>query len=77
VITGFGGAGYDFESVQWVPLFEGPYSVAKVIMARLEEKAIPNRLTFPEEQSANSMVVIEVMRRWLPEARPLSRPSSD
>jgi hypothetical protein len=51
VISSFDGPraadAYDFEATRWVTLFTGDYRLAKVILARLEEENIPNRLTFP------------------------------
>jgi hypothetical protein len=70
MITGFGDQGYEFESTQWVRLFEGEYATAKWLMSQLDAEGIPNRLTFPETHRTSSTVVfIEVMRRWLSQAR--------
>lgn len=69
MIGSFGGEVYDFEAVQWVRLFRGEYATAKEIMARLDVEGIPNRLTFPDTNWKPSTVVIEVMRRWLSQAR--------
>jgi hypothetical protein len=76
VITGsFRGLGglnptaFDFEGRRWERLFEGEFSEAKEIMGRLDAKNIPNRLAFPETQPTPMTVIVEVMRRWFPEAR--------
>jgi GNAT superfamily N-acetyltransferase len=78
MITGnFGSLGgldpkaFDFEGRRWERFFEGEFSQAKQIMARLEAEDVPNRMTFPETQPTPTTVVVEVMRRWLPRAREL------
>jgi hypothetical protein len=73
-VTTFGGLNakaWDFEGRQWVTAFEGDFTEAKRIMARLDEEEVPNRLGFPEHQVTPFTVKIEVMRRWLPQAHQL------
>ena len=62
------GAGLDFWSRRWMPAFEVEYSQAKQITAALDEEEIPNRLALPSGLPS-LVVVVEVMRRWLPQAR--------
>ena len=77
VISSFGGPraadAYDFEGTRWVTLFTGEYRLAKVILARLEEENIPNRLTFPGRPETGpksaSTVDIEVMKKNLSTAK--------
>ena len=66
-----GPEGLDFEGRRWERFFEGKYSEAKEIMARLDSENVPNRMTFPEQQDMPMTVVIEVRHRWLPKAREL------
>jgi hypothetical protein len=71
VVIGVGGLGelgpeaWDFEGRQWVPLFEGEYAKAKVIMAALDSAEIDHRLSVP----ATDKVVVEVRRKTLAESR--------
>ena len=62
------GVGLDFWSRRWMPAFQVEYSKAKQIMAALDEEEIPNRLALPRGLPP-LIVVVEVMRRWLPQAR--------
>ncbi|MGZ8629252.1 MAG: hypothetical protein ACXWYN_11090 [Actinomycetota bacterium] len=74
---------WDFEARQWVVAFEGPYSKAKELIARLDAENIRYRLTMPEEppKPIVPMVILEVMRGSLPLVRDLlaelDRPPSD
>lgn len=68
---GLGAAGakaLDFEGRRWERLFQGDYSKAKAIMARLDEDEVPNRLALPPNLPSMH-VVVEVMHRWMPQAR--------
>jgi hypothetical protein len=68
---GLGAAGpkaLDFEGRKWERFFEGDYSEAKEIMARLDAEQIPNRLALPPGLPTMH-VVVEVMHRWIPQAR--------
>jgi len=85
-IVGGGGVdprAWDFEARQWVGAFEGPYSTAKELIARLDAGDIRYRLTMPEGQPRPivPMVIVEVMRGSLPLVRDLlaelDRPRSD
>ena len=67
-----GPEGLDFEGRRWERFFEGEFSEAKEIMARLDAGNVPNRMTFPERQETAMKVVIEVRHRWLPKARELT-----
>ena len=80
MITGsFGGLGnvdpkaFDFEERRWERFWEGEFSKAKEIMSSLDAEKVPNRLAIPDGTApTRSTVVIEVMRRWLPQARELT-----
>jgi hypothetical protein len=68
---GLGAAGpkaLDFEGRKWERLFEGDYTKAKEIMARLDAEQIPDRLALPPGLPAFH-VLVEVMHRWMPHAR--------
>jgi hypothetical protein len=68
---GLGAAGpkaLDFEGRRWERLFEGGYTKAKEIMARLDAEQVPNRLALPPDLPT-SHVAVEVMHRWMPQAR--------
>jgi hypothetical protein len=56
---------WDYEGRQWVPLFEGEYAKAKVIMSALDSAEIEHRLSVPEPDK----VVVEVRRNTLAESR--------
>lgn len=56
---------WDYEGRQWVPLFEGEYAKAKVIMSGLDSAEIEHRLSVPEPDK----VVVEVRRNTLAESR--------
>jgi len=58
----------DFEGRRWVRLFEGEYSEAKEIMTRLDAVNVRNRLALPRGLPPYT-VVVEVMKRSLPQAR--------
>jgi hypothetical protein len=61
---------FDYEGRRWVPLFEGEYVKAKEIMNRLDIERVPNRLALPRDLPRYA-VVVEVMKRWLPQAQEL------
>jgi hypothetical protein len=68
---GLGAAGpkaLDFEGRKWERLFEGDYTRAKEIMAGLDAEQVPSRLALPPGLPA-LRVVVEVMHRWMPQAR--------
>jgi hypothetical protein len=60
--------GLDFEGRRWKRLFEGEYTKAKEIMVRLDAEQVPNRMALPPGLPT-SHVVVEVMHRWVPQAR--------
>jgi hypothetical protein len=64
---------WDFEARQWVGAFEGPYSTAKELIARVDAGGIRYRLTMPDRQPRPivPMVILEVMRGSLPRVRDL------
>ena len=49
---------WDYEGRQWVPLFEGEYAKAKVIMSALDSAKIEHRLSVTEPNK----VAVEVRR---------------
>lgn len=69
--VGVGGLGqvgpeaWDYEGRQWVPLFEGEYAKAKVIMSALDSAKIEHRLSVPEPNK----VAVEVRRNTLVRSR--------
>ena len=68
---GLGAAGpkaLDFEGRKWERLFESDYTKAKEIMSRLDASEIPNRMALPPDLPTMH-VVVEVMHRWIPQAR--------
>jgi hypothetical protein len=68
VIGGLGEVGpeaWDYEGRQWIPLYEGEYAKAKVIMLALDSAEIEHRLNVPEPNK----VVVEVRRNTLAESR--------
>jgi hypothetical protein len=69
ILGGLPAKALDFEGNQWVPLFEGDYAEAKTIMARLDAEKVPNRMAIPEDRRTSFSVLVEVMRRSLPEAQ--------
>ena len=58
----------DFEGRRWERFFEGDYTKAKEIMVRLDAEQVPNRMALPPDLPT-SHVVVEVMHRWIPQAR--------
>lgn len=70
-LAGAGAKGLDFEGRKWVRLFVGEYSKAKQIMATLDTEQVPNRMAIPDGLPTSTAVVIEVMKRWFPQARAL------
>jgi hypothetical protein len=68
---GLGAAGpnaLDFEGRRWERAFEGDYTEAREIMSRLDAEQVPNRLALPPGLPTFH-VVVEVMHRWIPQAR--------
>jgi hypothetical protein len=55
---------------RWDRVFEGDYSAAKEIMARLDAEDVPNRLAVPDGLP-HLVVEVEVMQRWISQAREL------
>jgi hypothetical protein len=66
-LAGAGAKGLDFEGRKWVRLFQGEYAKAKLVMARLDDEKVCNRL----DVLSTTAVAVEVQRRSLPEARTL------
>ena len=68
---GLGAAGpkaLDLEGRKWERFFEGDYTKAKQIMSRLDANEIPDRMALPPDVPTMH-VVVEVMHRWIPQAR--------
>ncbi len=68
MISGFPEKGWDFEAVQWVPLFRGPYPEGKRLIQRLDEANIPNKFSPVRAEAGTTEIVVEVMRRWRTQA---------
>ena len=57
-------AGFDLVATRWVPLYEGPYRVARLILAKLDEAKIPNEMRVTYDGAR-----VLVMKTFLDRAR--------